>query len=874
MAKSESSSHNDLYSVFELITCEPVGDSNIAVFARERDTGDRVRIDVTDFEPYFYVSEEEVDKAYRLKEQQEREVSQKIFEEDVIFSELSSEQEEILEESFKQNSDLKPEIVGINEGYESIDDVPIAKITLDKPKHIRNVRSEFEQTWESDINYTMRFRIDTDIKSVFRIPRTMLIEQSINHYETSWTVIEALEDETPELDPRNFYFDIEVGGEDQKLPEDDDLNPIACITAFDNYEEVLYTWVWRDDLDVEEYQDMYYHDDIDVMKSWEIRQYDNETKMLMNFFEFYKGDFDVLSGWYSDKYDVPYVCQRAEELGIDPDVWSELGHVNDGLPIDSWGQAKIAGTFMNDLERRYDNIVSPQSSALDYVAKDEVGMEWEQESTNIQQIWDNDLDKLLEYNAHDVIATWLVDESSGITDFFFEKMYMTGTRVEDIEKDSNVITYYHLFESDKDEIIPKAEISTHKKFGGGRVIMPDRQGIVVPVAVLDLSKIYPSIMITLNMSYENAKGVDPIILKDSVVIEDEVPFANENEERYTITGKNYNDDGEIKSFDIRWELEPGHIVSPLEFGKDGRKEIWDKLYSMQTDGTLKKTKDWEFIPPEKQVTVEEFFDHEFDSIEFGEDTPFTKEEIVKKVDDSIALQKSPSDISVPGTSKTFDELLDGYVLIDNLPDDHRVDKEKEGTRLPNGVRIDLEYDGLTTRCLKKMFELRYFFEDQADQLDPEDPNYKDKYDRLMQKRQNMKDQINAVFGYLGYKKSPLFRPEIAMTTTFVGRNILDMCKEVAEEELGHTVVYGDTDSIMVKLEGDRFDPKENLEECVYESHRLGEYINARMDDFAVNFCGLDEDEDHMFALEFEKLYSRMFLGSQKKRYAGLKTVAE
>jgi DNA polymerase elongation subunit (family B) len=787
--------------LYEIITCEPWGGDNIAIIARDRERDERVRLDVTDFDPYFFVHASQTDRA-----------------------------EEMMENGKEANGE--PAIANVIEGdWQSVGDYPLTKIVLHKPGQTPTVREWFDspdgcqvESWESDINYTMRFRIDTDIKDVFEVEWT---KEKIKdgHYEISWTAVTPRPDKDPKFLARNFYFDIEVGGENQAMPEDDDLNPVVCITALDGKTEEMYTWVWRDDLEQEDRRDVWYHSDLDDMIPWEIRRFQSETQMIANFFDFYQNEgFDLLSGWYSDKYDVPYVINRARELDLNPEAWSEMGSVNDGLPQDSWGQANVKGAFMNDLERRYDQISDADQSGLEYVAgEEEEIMSWPQESSNIQGVWQNDLETLLEYNANDVVATWKVDETAGVTRFFLEKMYMTGCRVEEIEQDSNVITYYHLFEADNDEIIPRGKTRTHKDFGGGRVVSPDIQGIVGPVAVLDLSKIYPSIMISLGLSYENAKGIDPVLLGESLTLNDTIPATvwedvpEPLKDRGEIT--NTTEDSGTKKHDIGWNFQSGDVVSPLALGKQARKEIWDDLYEMQTDGTLKTPTEWRFLEPGEQ--------HEYE---------------------------------------------------DWLPHDHEIDEAYEGTRLPNGVRIDQDNDGLTTRCLENMFELRWTYGDQRAALDPDAPDYKEKYDRLSRKRQNAKDQINAVFGYTGYKKSPLFKPEIAMTTTFVGRYIIKLCQVIAED-MGHDVIYGDTDSIMVDLKADmidsvdEFDWHENPRECIYESERLGQYINHKMDDFAENFCDIGRD-DHMFELEFEKLYYNMFLGDKKKRYAGARCYSE
>lgn len=719
---------------FEFIHAEPHGDNNILLIAREGHDGpdeesQKVELLVDDFEPYFFVRVEDEDKARGLRSVVRVEGGQ---------------------DDFKK--------------FESIEGDEICKVVLEHPGATRSARNKFTKTWESDIPYTMRFRIDVGLKSVFQVQSDMLRDAAgENRYRVSTFAIDPL-DEEPEIAKRNFYFDIEVGGDEYKGPFDDDLAPITCITAWDNYEEKLISWVWRHDFEVETEEDTYYDETSDKIVGWEKRRYDSEMKLLSNFFEhFVETQYDVISSWYGDKYDIPYVINRARELGLEPESWSPMGIVQDGSG--EWEQAKIAGIFMNDLERRYDNIEGGKSSALDYVAEKEVGFYWEQESSNIQEIWENDPERMLEYNANDVIATKAVDIEAGVTEFFFEKMYRTGTRVEEVEKASKVIDYYHMFEAEASEKLPQKGQYDAADFGGAVVFEPEMEGVEGPVAVLDLSKIYPSIMITLNLAYEKFCGRDLVQVNEPVEIPD-----GENHHSFT----------------------EDQIIDPGDLGKAGRMNLWDRLYDLQNDGNLEKTIDWEFVRDEGSQVG-----------------------------------------------------------------DH------DGERLPNGVRMDFREDGLTVRVLREMFNLRYYYEDQRQALDQDDPNYQEKWDRLTKKRQVMKDTINAVYGVMGYHKFRLFRPEIAETVTFVGRNLLEMCRRVTEERLGHEVVYGDTDSIMVLLEG--YDYEEDKEAVIEEGKRVGEAVNDAMDEFARNFCGV---EDHMYELEFEKLYRHMFQGDKKKRYAG------
>lgn len=800
---------------FELLKEEPYDDNHILLFCMEDQQP--VKIEITDFRPYFYIHEDETQRAIEmmideggLDEEMKEDLMTKI------------DQIDQLSEDKKQkivNQNQSP-IVEVKRGFHTdINDLDLSRVYLSHPGKTPTYREKFDsptdvESWESDIPYTMRFKIDVGLKDTFKIPDWALTQKRENWFELeSWKLIQTT-DQTPQRDPNNLYFDIEVGGEDQKLPEDDQLNPITSITAFNDRDEELITWVWREDLENREDEQVWHHPDVETIVRWETRRFDDERKMLSNFFSYTKREeIQFLSGWYSDKYDTPYVIERSEEIGIDPSVWSRLNDVDSGNPGGDYGQASIAGIVMNDLERRYDILRSPQSSSLENVAEEESIMSWDQHSSSIQDLWMNDLETMIRYNANDVMATFLIDEEAGITEHFIQKYHMTGTRWEEIERATRIDTYYLLYKSDQREILPRGRQRTHKEFGGGRVLLPDDQGIFGPVSVLDLSKIYPSIMITLNLSYEKVEGVDPIRFNEEYQLQDTMSHDAYHErpdwvrDHCSITDE-YERSGN-RIYDITWDLSPGDVISQLSLGKNARKQLFDEGYDMQPDGNLDRTFDWEMVSPPKQPDL-------------------------------------------------------------RLPPGHEIDHDQIGKRLPNGVRIDMREPGILVRTLKEMFELRYTIEERRDNLDQSDPHYQEKYELLTQKRQEYKDLINSMFGYTGYKRAPLFRPEIAMTTTFIGRNILEMC-EIVAKEMGYQVVYGDTDSIMVNMAG--FDMTSSMNETVYEAWRIGEIVNDRMDDFAENFCDVGRD-DHMFELEMEKIYERYFAGDKKKRYAGLKKVTE
>jgi DNA polymerase I len=100
--------------------------------------------------------------------------------------------------------------------------------------------------------------------------------------------------------------------------------------------------------------------------------------------------------------------------------------------------------------------------------------------------------------------------------------------------------------------------------------------------------------------------------------------------------------------------------------------------------------------------------------------------------------------------------------------------------------------------------------------------------------------------------------------TATGREVIEFTDQVTSE-MGKSVVYGDTDSVMIELGGDV-----TKEAAIEQSFELEDEINASYDEFAVSELNVDLDagEEHRFQIEFEKLYRRFFQAGKKKRYAG------
>lgn len=118
-----------------------------------------------------------------------------------------------------------------------------------------------------------------------------------------------------------------------------------------------------------------------------------------------------------------------------------------------------------------------------------------------------------------------------------------------------------------------------------------------------------------------------------------------------------------------------------------------------------------------------------------------------------------------------------------------------------------------------------------------------------------KVSMNSIYGFMGATLGMCPCKPVAACTTSIGRRMIDDTKRMVEEWYpGADVVYGDTDSVMVKFDTGELKGKDALDMCF----KLG---NEAADRISATFKSPIE-------LEFEKVYYPYLLFS-KKRYAGL-----
>jgi len=397
--------------------------------------------------------------------------------------------------------DLQDDVItGSEDGYESIRGEELTKVYGRTPRDVGQIRDRFEH-YEADILFPNRFLIDKDVNSGLRVPERRAEDDGalVAHHGE----VEAVE---AHASLRVNTFDIEVDDR-SGFPEDGE-EPIVCLTSHDNYRDEYIAWLYEaPDAEVPSPDELADYDLLDEGSdaSLDVRAFDEEEAMLEAFLDYVdETDPDVLTGWNFEDFDAPYFIDRLDELGMRYDRLSRVNEVWTG----GWGGPDVKGRVVFDLLYAYQRTQRSEldSYRLDAVGEVELGVGKERYSGDIGDLWEQDPERLLEYNVRDVELCVEIDRKQDIIPFWEEVAAFVGCKLEDATTPGDAVDMYVLHKVHGSFALPSKGQQESEDYEGGAVFDPIT-GVKENVTVLDLKSLYPMCMVTTNASPETK--VDP-----------------------------------------------------------------------------------------------------------------------------------------------------------------------------------------------------------------------------------------------------------------------------------------------------------------------------------------------------------------------------
>ena len=276
----------------------------------------------------------------------------------------------------------------------------------------------------------------------------------------------------------------------------------------------------------------------------EILSFDTEVELLTKWLNYYhKLNVSILTNWNGDNYDVPYLFHRLQRV-FDEDTALSLSPVG----IIKYNQRRekyqIAGVNHIDYLPLYKKFTYSQqpSYRLDEIGKTEVGMGKIEYEGTLDNLYRTDINKFLDYSLQDVKIIVALDNKMkflelirGVChtghipyeDYMYPTRFIEGT----------ILCYLHrknIISPNKPQVSDEARQNMADDIDSfeGAYVKEPIPGLYNWIYSLDLQSLYPSTMMSLNISTETKLGKvknwnSELFVKKSIPIYD-IEINNDN----------------------------------------------------------------------------------------------------------------------------------------------------------------------------------------------------------------------------------------------------------------------------------------------------------------------------------------------------------
>ena len=344
------------------------------------------------------------------------------------------------------------------------------------------------------------------------------------------------ENEKPEFtknDLKVLFIDIETYSPDEFPKPEDPQHPINIITVYDSLRKHFITWGLKP-----------------YNKKNESHTYiycRTEKDLLSKFLSYFTSDYpDILSGWNSEFFDVPYIVNRITRI-LGEDETKKLSPVGYIRPITftgrfgreqvHWHLEGVSCVDYLDIYKRFCPTLR-ESYKLDAIGQTELGEnKIDYGDTNLASLADDNWELFVDYNVQDVNLLVRLESKLQYLQLLRMIAYAGLTTFEGALGSLSVITGLCAIRArTRDQRIPTFnKANTSEEQNAGAYVGEPRKGFQEHIVSFDANSLYPNVMITLNLSPETKVG--SIIDKT----DKDVTIKHVNGQTFTLSHKSFVD---------------------------------------------------------------------------------------------------------------------------------------------------------------------------------------------------------------------------------------------------------------------------------------------------------------------------------------------
>lgn len=369
---------------------------------------------------------------------------------------------------------------------------------------------------------------------------------------------------TAKFSPRLYTFDIETEISDE-FPEPSEAKyPITNISIASPELNVIVLGTKELDNDANlQNRFINYLNDSKFFKSLGLQtpkiqyvKFATEHDMIEYFLKNIVAKVPMLAGWNSITFDWQYIQNRIR--GYYPDLSIKEASINKTVSSKNYTDMKNNKIRLNmpnhtlildmmDVVDNFDQVVMPikESTSLDYIASESIGMHKIEYDGDLQQLYENDYSTYVFYNAIDSILVQLIDKKFKTLQNIFTQSIICEERIGSCFSKialSEALFFNFFYEHDI-KIVP---IDVNDRVRGrllGAYVAKPVPGLHRFVCCNDFSSLYPSIIRSNNISIENLVGT----FYDEEKLE---PYRKDLSKYIVICGSVYKNAGTLKHPEI------------------------------------------------------------------------------------------------------------------------------------------------------------------------------------------------------------------------------------------------------------------------------------------------------------------------------------
>jgi DNA polymerase I len=348
-----------------------------------------------------------------------------------------------------------------------IDGHRATKVETQIPADVARLRERHQMTYESDILFPIRFLVDRGIRYGFDVKEGKVVPANL----TGGVVLP-------------LFLDIEVETPDPDIFPDPRVAKwmILCVSIWIPIDGNIAHW------------------------RFEITNEEEEKEFLKLFLDIVEEfDPDVFTA-YNVFFDMATILNRMMHHKLDYSRLSPMGRVR---LSDQYDEVSIAGRSVFDYlpaYKKYKHRTLPSYNLKD-VAEDEVGIP--SEEFPLEMMNRTHLDDVADYNSIDIIRMQMMESKLQIIPFYDSIRQVVGCTYDEVMEAAKYVDVFLLRYAKNKYLLPRKPKGAERLDYTGAIVLKPKKGVHRWVVLEDFTKMYPSILISYNISPETLRTAEP-----------------------------------------------------------------------------------------------------------------------------------------------------------------------------------------------------------------------------------------------------------------------------------------------------------------------------------------------------------------------------